>query len=227
MTEAEWLNCDSLSQLLEYMTGRASNRKFRLFGCACCRRIWHLLNEQSRNAVLIAERYADDLATEEEVEAARRSMIVCRQETALTPGLPAKYGWAYGAAESVLFDTPIWKPNAAEKGAFGASWTGVEAAWRHNEDDSRVEESRGQLALLRDVFENPYRPGWIDPAWLTFDVVMIARGAYEDWAFDRLPILADALQDAGCEDEDILTHLRGAGPHVRGCWALDLILGKS
>ncbi|WP_020470576.1 hypothetical protein [Zavarzinella formosa] len=81
--------------------------------------------------------------------------------------------------------------------------------------------------LMREIFGNPFRPIVIDPSWLTFDVRMIAAGAYEDRAFNRLPILADALQDAGCENEDILSHLRGDGPHVRGCWVLDLILGKS
>lgn len=66
-----------------------------------------------------------------------------------------------------------------------------------------------------------------DPSWLSSTAVAIAAGIYHDTAFDRLPILADALQDAGCENEDILNHLRGEGPHVRGCWALDLVLSKS
>lgn len=79
--------------------------------------------------------------------------------------------------------------------------------------------------LLRDIF-NPFRPVALNPAWLSSTVVSIAAGVYDDRAFDRLPILADALQDAGCEDAGLLDHLRGDGPHVRGCWALDLILGK-
>ena len=90
-----------------------------------------------------------------------------------------------------------------------------------------VPQLRGTGYLLREVFGNPFHPITFDPAWRTFDVTMIAAGAYEDRAFDRLPILADALQDPGCENADILSHLRGGGPHVRGCWALDLILGKS
>src|SRR5262245_19189484 len=67
----------------------------------------------------------------------------------------------------------------------------------------------------------------IDPNWLTSTVVDLARGIYEERAFDRLPILADALQDAGCDNDDLLGHCRGPGPHARGCWVVDLVLGKS
>jgi hypothetical protein len=85
-----------------------------------------------------------------------------------------------------------------------------------------------QRALLRDIFGNPFRPVTLDPRWLTSDVVALAQGIYADRAFDRLPILADALQDAGCEQEDILTHCREPQlTHVRGCWVVDLVLGKS
>jgi hypothetical protein len=81
--------------------------------------------------------------------------------------------------------------------------------------------------LLRDIFGNPFRPVSVDPAWLTSTVVQLAQGIYEDRAFDRLPILADAMQDAGCENPDVLAHCRRPGPHVRGCWVVDLVLGKS
>ncbi|MBN9121064.1 MAG: hypothetical protein J0I06_18250 [Planctomycetes bacterium] len=77
------------------------------------------------------------------------------------------------------------------------------------------------------MFGNPFRPVAFDPAWLTSTVIALAAGIYEDKAFDRMPILADALQDAGCDSTDILNHCRGSGPHVRGCWVVDLILGIS
>lgn len=80
--------------------------------------------------------------------------------------------------------------------------------------------------MARDIFGNPFRPVAFDPAWRTSTALAIAQGIYDDRAFDRLPILADALQDAGCENDDILSHLRSDGPHVKGCWALDLVLGK-
>ena len=73
---------------------------------------------------------------------------------------------------------------------------------------------------------NP-RPVAFDPRWRTADAVGLARGMYEDRALDRLPLLADALMDAGCADEQVLGHCRSEGPHVRGCWVVDLVLGKS
>ena len=73
---------------------------------------------------------------------------------------------------------------------------------------------------------NPFRPVTADPRWLTATAVALAQAIYEDRAFDRMPILADALEEAGCDDADVLTHLRGDGPHARGCWAVDLVLGK-
>lgn len=82
------------------------------------------------------------------------------------------------------------------------------------------------MRYLKEVLGNPFRPVSVDPAWLTSDVVALAWGIYAKRTFELLPILGDALQDAGCENADILTHLRGPGPHVRGCWALDLVLGK-
>ena len=92
--------------------------------------------------------------------------------------------------------------------------------------DGAVAENIVQADLLRDIFGNPFRPVALDPAWLTSDVVALARGMYESRDFSAMPILADALQDAGCDNPDVLDHCRGAGPHVRGCWVVDLLLGK-
>ncbi|HVK19447.1 MAG TPA: hypothetical protein VM533_21110 [Fimbriiglobus sp.] len=87
-------------------------------------------------------------------------------------------------------------------------------------------ESDALAGRFRDIFGNPFRPVTADSSWLTSTVVALARTIYHEWAFDRLPILADALEEAGCDDADVLTHLRGDGPHARGCWAVDLVLGK-
>jgi hypothetical protein len=81
--------------------------------------------------------------------------------------------------------------------------------------------------LIRDIFGNPLRPVRVNPSWLTSDVAVLGRVVYDERAVDRLPILADALEDAGCTDGAILEHCRGPGPHVRGCWVVDLLLGKS
>jgi hypothetical protein len=84
---------------------------------------------------------------------------------------------------------------------------------------------RVQCGFIRDIF-NPFRPVTIDPTWSTLTVKHLAGAIYDDRAFERLPILADALEEAGCTNADILAHCRGPGPHVRGCWVVDLVLGK-
>ena len=87
-------------------------------------------------------------------------------------------------------------------------------------------ERAAQTALVRCIFGNPFRPVTLDPGWITEAVVAVATGIYADRAWDRLPVLADALDDAGCDHPDIISHCRGPGPHARGCWVVDLVLGK-
>src|SRR5207244_1694887 len=101
-------------------------------------------------------------------------------------------------------------------------------------DPSRLADAqREQLSLLHDIFGNPFRPVPLDPAWRTPTVVALAQAAYDNRIMPagrldpaRLAVLSDALEEAGCQDADILGHLRSPGLHVRGCWALDLLLGK-
>ena len=88
------------------------------------------------------------------------------------------------------------------------------------------EEESEQARLLRDIVGNPFRRVTLDPAWRTSTVVALAGQMYASRDFNAMPILADALMDAGCDSDDILSHLRGPGLHARGCWALDLVLGK-
>jgi hypothetical protein len=111
-------------------------------------------------------------------------------------------------------------------------WLALYANW----DAERNERPWGQdairlregevAALLRDTAGNPFRPVSADPTGLTAAAVGLAQTIYADRAFDRLPILADALEEAGCDNADVLAHCRGGGPHVRGCWVVDLVLGK-
>src|SRR5262249_51887056 len=85
---------------------------------------------------------------------------------------------------------------------------------------------RRQVQILRDLFGNPFRPASIAPSCRTPKVVVLAQETYDNYAFDRLPVLAGALEEAGCDNEEILGHCRGPGSHVRGCWAVDAVLGK-
>lgn len=107
-------------------------------------------------------------------------------------------------------------------------WVGFEAEAGSEERAKAAESSEGvvQAALLRCIFGNPFRPVAVNPEWLALTVQSLAAAIYEERAFDRLPILGDALEDAGCANQDILSHCRGGGEHVRGCWVVDLLLGR-
>jgi hypothetical protein len=231
MTEAEWLACTDPAPMLEFLRDKTSDRKLRLFASACCRRIWPLLtDERSRRGVEVTERYVDGLASEEERDLARQeacaaAAAACRIESGSIPGGGV---YAYPAhdvawfAASAASDVPDYgrfrRPgDAAEGAAAAAANATLEAAY--------------QATLLRDIIGSPFGPSPPLPAtmlsWNDSTVRRIAEGIYDDRAFDRLPILSDALLDAGCDNEDLIQHCRSAGPHVRGCWAVDLILGKS
>jgi hypothetical protein len=205
VTEDEWLACDDPLTMLEFVRGKASERKLRLFAVACYRRIWHLLEDpRIRRAVGVSELYADGKASGEELRA------------------------AVGGVGAAADDTHGDGGDAADAAADAVDIAGALAADAN--DSTRDAERIGQSGLLRDITGNPFRPVTADiPAWLARSggtIINLARAIYEDRAFDRLPLLADALEDAGCTDADLLAHCRGPGPHFRGCWAVDLILGK-
>ena len=222
MTEAEWLACDGedTGDMQALLAGKGSDRKLRLFAVTCCRRIEHLCSDQrSRRALGFAERDADgEVAASEVFDAWRLAESVSDEildlpEDQLTDTL---YYAALAAHWCVLPFESNWKANeVCSHAAFYAQRTadlGTERAF--------------QAKLLCDVL-GPEPALQVDAAWLTPTVAALAKGIYDERAFDRLPILADALQDAGCDDDEILTHCRGAGPHVRGCWVVDLVLGKA
>ena len=108
----------------------------------------------------------------------------------------------------------------------------IDAAWQRCQDDESwwcepwQAESAAQAHLLRDIVGNPFRQVRFVPNWRSPVVTTLADLIYAERVFDRMPILADALEEAGCDDPDILAHCRGDGPHVRGCWVVDLVLGR-
>jgi hypothetical protein len=247
MTEVEWLACMDPTPMLEILrnTGKASERKLRLFGCACCRRIWHLLaDERSRAAIKVAERYADGLISREELRAAARQAWAVIQEP-----WPELY-WGHSARRQT-------QRVRMERARYDAASAAAEAATPHLEvekvtflilgADSEVQmveaecvvprEYGVQCLILRDIFGLlPFRPTTIHPDVLASNdglVIRLAQSIYEDRQLPagtldagRLAILADALLDAGADDEEVLAHLRSESPHVRGCFVLDLILGR-
>jgi hypothetical protein len=215
--------------MVDYLRGKAGDRKLRLFAVACCRRIAPVVRDGRSEAALgVAERFADGLATDVERSAARKVAQQAAQVRGVTPR-PTAPRWERRAASAVYCATA----RDAMEAAWNARQFVVEAlVWRaggYVEGDARsVEhgEQGPQAALVREIIGNPFRPVAFDPRWRSSDVLGLAHGIYTDRAFDRLPVLADALMDAGCADEDILAHCRGAGPHVRGCWVVDLVLGR-
>jgi hypothetical protein len=208
-SEFEWEVCPRPRPLLSVLrtvnTGQQSERKLRLFAAFCTREYIRLHPDQPGRVVVrwaeVSERYADGVASAEEWDRVRRSI--------------------HGRSHAI---DPILHAYCEAEGAGGiASYRRV--AWeRSNEDEAR--EYQFLARMLRDIFGNPFRPVAFDPAWRSEAVVGIASGIYEERAFERLPILADALQEAGCEHPDILSHCREPGEHVRGCWVVDLVLGK-
>jgi hypothetical protein len=253
MTEQEWVACTDPKPMLEFLRGKASERKLRLFAVACCRRIWRLLrDERSQNAVEVVERFAEGLAANDELAVARVAANAAAHDAAARVSeADAIYSEdpstasAYAAAEAAqsAIEAPLFileaVPEVANAASSAASAIGCDAeavAYAAGDDDptadkagevARAAEGIAQARLLHDVIGNPFRPDTLDHAWRTPQVVALAQGIYNDRAFDRLSILADTLEEAGCDSADILAHLRGPGPHVRGCWAVDAILGKS
>jgi hypothetical protein len=204
MTEAEWLTCNDPRPILESVRDRASARKLRLFAVALYRYL-----SGSNGVVDVAERHADGTTSAMEMR---------------------------DAGAEALWHSSNWyrQMGTGEVDAIRARYSAVIAP-RSIEAAELIVEAAGDggaaaaCDLLRDIFGNPSRRVAVDAAWLSWrdgTIPKLAEAIYEDRAFDRLPILADALEDAGCTDADLLHHCRGPGPHIRGCWVVDLLLEK-
>jgi hypothetical protein len=221
MTEAEWLSCTDPEVMLKLLRGRASDRKVRLFAVACLRRIRHLLDHpDSIWSLEVAERCAEGTATREELRTAAELAMWAGDDASWHSMQDAVADWAAAEACKDL-------PPAAAMGVLS------EVRRVYAEDDvQRGVEVRAQCDLRRDIFGNPFRPPpTITPsvlAWNDGIVPRLAAGIYESREFtqESVGVLADALEEAGVTDVAVLEHLRGPGPHVRGCWVVDLVLGK-
>ncbi|OAI48649.1 hypothetical protein AYO44_06715 [Planctomycetaceae bacterium SCGC AG-212-F19] len=212
MNEADWNTCIHPHPMLEFLQGRLCERKFRLFGVACCRRIWHLLtDERSRQAIEAAEGYADKNVSPDE--------IIKIEESAQLVTNSLQFSLDQQRAHAASLTAALWAP---------VSWTAAQAAFyvSMSSTDEASDERKKQSYFLRDIFGNPFKPIALDRSWRSGNVVALAQTIYDERAFDRMPILADALEDAGCTSAEMLNHCRVDGVHVRGCWALDLVLGK-
>jgi hypothetical protein len=232
MTEAEWLACADPTPMLRFLESKVSERKLRLFACACCRRIWHLLSDQkSKIAVEVAERYADRQATLDELKTVSEAAIAASWavQDELDGAWPTEPTCcvlpAAEAAEMSAYPMPDGKAWGLDCGYGSWNATAEAVAFRDIAEVLKLEQAH-QATLLRCIFGNPFRPIAFIPSWFNSKVVSFAQQMYDSRDFSAMPILADALQDAGCDNEDVLNHCRGNNVHVRGCFVVDLLLGK-
>lgn len=217
MTETEWLTTTDPDRLLNAIPTK-SQRKCGHFVCACCRRLWPKLPDpRSRQVVDVAEQFLDgDVSLDELLNAVARARGVPNDRVKLklsgghrvmeySPAVVAGCCW------SIANNSPDLNQS---HGLIAANSDDLPAEWNY------------QASVLRCIFRNPFRSVGVEGSWLTSTVLTLARTMYDSRDFFAMPILADALQDAGCDNDDILSHCRQPGEHVRGCWVVDLVLGK-
>jgi hypothetical protein len=242
VNEAKWLECEQPDEMLAFARGqaalglralaaalvgrepayRATRRQIRLFCCACCRRLWPLLDEARRWAVEVTERFVDGQALAQDMAAAHARVVEAL--TRMTSNDAAFH--AARAVEALL----IWGSRTRTRWAAERSQNQVLYSAGHAlAAGSGLEaEQAAQCWLLREVLGNPFRPVSLTPevrAWGEQTVVRVALAIHQERDFERMPILADALEEAGCAEERIISHCRSGREHVRGCWALELCLG--
>jgi hypothetical protein len=242
VTESDWLSSTDPQAMLAFLRDRGpvSERKLQLFAVACCRDVLNIIDELEaagiglgRPAVMAAERLADGLATPAEVLRGVDDYVglidsgSSRESQLLGGALPALARPAWDAAILASRHTNRARYREAESRGMR----------RRGERGLPLEESTAEAvaaaapmparhcAFVRDIFSASFRPVDFDPSWRTESVVALARGVYEERAFERLPVLGDALEDAGCSDEVVLAHCRKYGAHVRGCLVVDSVLG--
>lgn len=213
-SEEQWRSWeDDPLPMLEFAGRTISQRKTRLFYCACVRRLWSWVKDsRSRAAVECSELFGDDCITSDQLLEARKA------------GYSAWYEIASRSIDSAEDNAAAAAFMCAnEELVYASGVPGRVAAASGNEPA----EYKTQAAIIRDVLGNPFRPIIpTDSTTTASQVVELAQAIYEERAFDRMPVLVAELEKAGCTDPAILSHCREPEPHVRGCWVVDLILGK-
>jgi hypothetical protein len=214
--EAEWLAYPSHEPLMRQLGDKVGIRKRHLFACGCCRTVWSALSDEGRDALQVAERFVNGEVREQELQGARyRTSAVSRVPAAV---------WAAEAVSS-LFSYLIGNSRAFSELTAHAARASRDTAGESDWSAARIQ----QVGLVCDLLGHLLRSFVVDPAWLRWNdgtVLKLARAIYDENQFGDLPILADALEEAGCDNEDILAHCRSQSLHVRGCWVIDAILDK-
>jgi hypothetical protein len=231
MTEAEWWASADPAAMLAFLARPAADRALRRFAVAACRRVEPFVAHPAVTAAIaLAEEAADDDVSADRREAAERAARDVWGEFRRPNSARSAAGAAaraVGDDEDYALAVADWVRGAAASKAAEAAPKRTRAAAK---DAIRAEAGAAELlalaGLLRDIIGNPFRPVSFDLAWRTSTAVAFAAQMYDSRDFTPMPVLADALQDVGCENADVLGHCRGSGPHVRGCWVVDALLGR-
>jgi hypothetical protein len=221
MTQDDWRTSADLDDMLTHARRRCRfpARKRRLFAVACCRRVEGLLPEPHCRALDVAERFADGLASRTELTAAwsaayyhPRTLSSHAAWAACTAACPgeARLMQGYLSTVSLYVASTVARRPVRAASPDPAAWHGERARHRH---------------ILRDLVPPP-RQLDLDFASLPPVALAVARAVYEERRFEEIAVLADALEEAGCDAAEVLAHFREPGEHVRGCWAVDLLLGR-
>ncbi len=229
MTEREWLTAERPWQMINFARERASARKLRLFSCACCR---SALNEFApgiaERALVAAELFADSALKTGTLEHVLHTL----DASASAAGRDANsIGYLLHLLDACRVACFPSNPgdmarDVAQSAAYAAADLPLFASGSR-EPAELLAEFAAQCELLRCIIGNPFAPVSFDPGWRTSDAVALAQSMYESRDFSAMPILADALQEAGCENEQVLAHCRDARDHARGCWVCDALLARS
>lgn len=213
MTEAEWESGSDPESMLRFVRGKVSDRKLLLFAAATFRRLVALLPDpRQRRGIDVLEQLAEGAITRGSCRGVVTQMRHAIPPDDWTPGSPPADDPHYAALMLYReFCCSSIAVHAVEAPAALADGTG---------------ERHEQARLMQCIFGNPFRPVRIESRWVTPTVVSFAQMIYEERAFERLPALASALEEVGCDDSGILSHCRNEGPHARGCWVTDLIIGS-
>jgi hypothetical protein len=242
-TEAEWSAYTDPEDLIVYLQKQGHDpcgRKLRLLAVACCRRLWHLLPEPQRQAVEVAEQVAEgvELAAEEwdrladSIEDGEGFAEGSRVRLAATSAIYASSAdFRIGRVFNRCAEALTWSELLAQQPALGNSLTYLNELRRGNLrqrfDALFPSKLKEQCRLVFEIFGHLFLGVTFEAAWRTPNVTAVGRAIYDERRFGDLPILADALEEAGCTSAELLDHCRGGGEHVRGCWAVDLVLDRS
>lgn len=239
MTEGQWLTCSQVKPMLNYLTKTPGviyktkvqqhprgRRRLRLFGVAVTRRVLHLVADPKLLELhAAAEAFADGTGTIEDLDRLRVESSY-RGFSCISDDMTGdRFHDLLNHQPRAAFATEavgLLGARDAHSSVIGYNNAAVALCGEHFAGETAL-----QCDLFRDVFGNPFRKTEFDKSWRTSTVKALAKQMYDSREFGAMPILADALQDAGCDDEAILAHCREPREHVRGCWVIDLVLGKS